>query len=169
MEFLVCILKELCIPKELLVEREVPFGRTRDLPDGTLCRDSPSAAEFRRIQFAFPRMGLRRLLLADKPSDQGRILENTIYLELKRRYREVFVGTLGANEIDFVALENAVPHYYQVALTTREESTLLRELAPLKAIRDNHPKTLLTLDRDPPANFDGIKKIRGFVHNCGSV
>ena len=103
--------------------------------------------------------GLRRLLLADKPSDQGRILENIIYLELKRRYREVFVGTLGANEIDFVAIENAVPHYYQVALTTREESTLLRELAPLKAIRDNHPKTLLTLDRDPPANFDGIKKI----------
>ena len=103
--------------------------------------------------------GLRRLLLADKPSDQGRILENIIYLELKRRYREVFVGTLGANEIDFVALENSVPHYYQVALTTREESTLLRELAPLKAIRDNHPKTLLTLDRDPPANFDGIKKI----------
>ena len=104
-------------------------------------------------------MRLRRLLLADKPSDQGRILENTIYLELKRRYREVFVGTLGATEIDFVALENAVPHYYQVALTTREESTLLLELAPLKAIRDNHPKTLLTLDRDPPANFDGIKKI----------
>ena len=103
--------------------------------------------------------GLRRLLLADKPSDQGRILENIIYLELKRRYRKVFVGTLGANEIDFVALENAVPHYYQVALTTREESTLLRELAPLKAIRDNHPKTLLTLDRDPPANFDGIRKI----------
>ena len=103
--------------------------------------------------------GLRRLLLADKPSDQGRILENIIYLELKRRYREVFVGTLGANEIDFVARENAIPHYYQVALTTREESTLLRELAPLKAIRDNHPKTLLTLDRDPPANFDGIKKI----------
>lgn len=103
--------------------------------------------------------GLRRLLLADKPGDQGRILENIIYLELKRRYREVFVGTLGSNEIDFVALANSVPHYYQVALTTREESTLVRELAPFKAIRDNHPKALLTLDRDPPANFDGIKKI----------
>ena len=57
------------------------------------------------------------------------------------------------------ALENAVPHYYQVALTTRDEATLIRKLAPLRAIRDNHPKTLLTLDRDPPANFDGIKKI----------
>ena len=115
--------------------------------------------------------GLRRLLLADKPSDQGRILENIIYLELKCRYREVFVGTLGSNEIDFVALENAVPHYYQVALTTREEATLLRELAPLKAIRDNHPKTLLTLDRDPPANFDGIKKINAidFLLNPKSI
>ena len=115
--------------------------------------------------------GLRRLLLADKPSDQGRILENIIYLELKRRYREVFVGTLGTNEIDFVALENAVPHYHQVALTTREESTLLRELAPLKAIRDNYPKTLLTLDRDPPANFDGIKKINAidFLLDTNSI
>ena len=103
--------------------------------------------------------GLRRLLLADKPSDLGRVLANIVYLELKRRYREVFVGTLGVHEIDFVALENAVPHYYQVALTTREETTLVRELAPLQAIRDNHPKILLTLDRDPPANFNGIKKI----------
>lgn len=103
--------------------------------------------------------GLRRLLLGDKPNDQGHLLENIVYLELKRRYREVFVGTLGANEVDFVALENAIPHYYQVALTTREEATLLRELAPLQAIRDNHPKTLLTLDRDPPANYDGIRKI----------
>ena len=103
--------------------------------------------------------GLRRLLLADKPSDQGRVLENIIYLELKRRYRDVFVGTLNTNEIDFVALENAVPHYYQVALTAREESTLARELKPLMAIKDNHPKTLLTLDRDPPANLNGIKKV----------
>ena len=49
-------------------------------------------------------MRLRRLLLADKPSDQGRILENIIYLELKRRYREVFVGTLGANAVSYTHL-----------------------------------------------------------------
>ena len=103
--------------------------------------------------------GLRRLLLADKKSDLGRVLENIVFLELKRRYRDVFVGTLGANEIDFVALENAVPTYYQVALTVRDEATLARELKPLELIDDNHPKILLTLDRDPPADFDGIKKI----------
>ena len=97
--------------------------------------------------------------MGDKGGDLGRILENIIFLELKRRYREVFVGTLGANEIDFIALENAAPTYYQVALTVRDEATLARELKPLKLIRDNHPKFLLTLDRDPPADFDGIKQI----------
>ena len=95
----------------------------------------------------------------DKGGDLGRVLENIVFLELKRRYREVFVGTLGANEIDFIALENATPAYYQVALTVRDEAALARELKPLKLIRDNHPKVLLTLDRDPPADFDGIKQI----------
>ena len=71
----------------------------------------------------------------------------------------MFVGTLGANEINFIALENAAPTYYQVALTVRDEATLARKLKPLKRIRDNHPKFLLTLDRDPPADFDGIKQI----------
>ena len=69
------------------------------------------------------------------------------------------VFSCGANEIDFIALENATPTYYQVALTVRDEATLARELKPLKLIRDNHPKFLLTLDRDPRADFDGIKQI----------
>ena len=103
--------------------------------------------------------GLRRILLGDKGGDLGHVLENIIFLELKRRYREVFVGTLGANEIDFAALENGTPAYYQVALSVRDEATLARELKPLRLIRDNHPKFLLTLDRDPPADFDGIKQI----------
>ena len=34
-----------------------------------------------------------------------------------------------------------------------------RGLAPLKSIRDNHPKFLLTLDNDPPLDHDGIKRM----------
>ena len=49
--------------------------------------------------------------------------------------------------------------YYQVALTTREDSTLQRELLPLKKINDNYPKYILTMDEDLDADFDGIKKI----------
>ena len=101
--------------------------------------------------------GFRRILLGDKSRDIGHILENIVFLELKRRYAEVYVGVLGRCEVDFVAVKNRVPTYIQVALTVREEETLKRELAPLKAIRDNNPKILLSFDNDPPANENGIK------------
>ncbi len=103
--------------------------------------------------------GFRRLLLPDRKDDIGHMLENIVFLELKRRYREVHVGVVGNREIDFVALDNAVPHYFQVALTVRDNATLERELAPLEAIHDNHPKTLLTLDNDPPFNYNGIRQL----------
>ena len=103
--------------------------------------------------------GLRRILLGDKRDDQGHLLENIVFLELKRRYQDVFVGVLGPKEVDFVALDNARPLYFQVALTVRDSDTLIRELAPLKAIRDQHPKFLLTLDNDLPVNHDGIRQL----------
>ena len=103
--------------------------------------------------------GFRRLVLPDSVEDVGHVLENIVYLELKRRYRDVYVGAIENGEIDFVAFENAVPNYFQVAQTVREKTTLKRELAPLEAIRDNHPKTLLTLDPDPPFNYNGIRQI----------
>ena len=47
--------------------------------------------------------------------------------------------------------------YYQVCLSILEESTLERELAPLKKRRDNYPKYLLTLDDTiPDSNYEGI-------------
>jgi hypothetical protein len=47
----------------------------------------------------------------------------------------------------------------QVALSVRDESTLERKLRPLDAIRDHHPKFLLTLDDDPPADCNGIRRL----------
>lgn len=103
--------------------------------------------------------GLRRTLLGTKGEDFGRMLENVIFLELRRRFREIYVGMLGNAEVDFIALESGIPSYFQVAYTVRDESTLKRELAPLKAINDNYPKFLLTLDNDPPLDHDGIKRM----------
>ena len=102
-------------------------------------------------------VGLRRALLGSRNEDRGHVLENIVYLELRRRYHEVYVGVLGDKEVDFVAIKEAKPTYVQVALTTLEESTLDRELAPLLAIRDSYPKYLLTLDPLPPADENGIK------------
>ena len=104
-------------------------------------------------------MGLRNLLLGIRPNDFGHILENVVYLELRRRGNQVFVGKVGRQEVDFVCLNGGDTTYYQVALSTRDESTLQRELSPLEAIKDHYPKYLLTLDPDPNSTYNGIKKM----------
>ncbi len=101
----------------------------------------------------------RPFLLGNRPGDVGHILENVIYLELLRRGHHVFIGKVGATEIDFVTIDGGETTYYQVAASVREQSTLERELAPLKAVSDNHPKFLLTLDDDPSANYEGIRQL----------
>jgi predicted AAA+ superfamily ATPase len=104
-------------------------------------------------------MGLRFCFLGDKEHDEGYILENIVFLELKRRGYTVFVGKLENAEVDFIAVKSGAREYYQVSLTVRDETTYEREMAPLKRIRDNYPKYLLTLDMDPPANIAGIHKM----------
>ena len=101
------------------------------------------------------------MLVRGQETDIGHILENLVYLELRRRYPEVYVGQLGANgEIDFVTIENGTPNYYQVSQTTLDENVLNRELAPLRRIKDNYPKYLLTLDDVfGEMNYDGIQKL----------
>jgi len=105
-------------------------------------------------------IGLRNMLVKGKESDVGHILENIVYLELKRRGFHVYVGQLdGGGEIDFVAINADSISYYQVAATTLEEETLRRELEPFKKIADNYPKYLLTLDEVfGTADYDGIQK-----------
>lgn len=102
---------------------------------------------------------MRYALLGRKNIDVGHILENIVYLELVRRGYSVYIGKLGENEIDFIAENKEGKVYYQVAYTTREESTLQRELTPLQKVNDHYPKFILTMDLDPTVDYDGIKKI----------
>lgn len=101
-------------------------------------------------------MGLRFMLLGGKNLDVGHILENVVYLELLRRGYEVYVGEVGANELDFVAVSESGSLYIQVAASVRAPETLKRELTSLQKISDNYPKLILTLDDDPDADYDGI-------------
>jgi predicted AAA+ superfamily ATPase len=104
-------------------------------------------------------IGMRSFLLGEKSLEVSHALENIIYLELVRRGYEVYVGKLDNLEVDFVALKYGIPEYYQVAATVRDSAVLQRELAPLYKIRDNYPKYLLSLDRDPAAYHDGIRSM----------
>ncbi|WP_297817902.1 ATP-binding protein [uncultured Lactobacillus sp.] len=94
---------------------------------------------------------LRRALLGQKRPNMGSRLENIVYLELKRRGYEVYVGSLGTKEIDFVAIHDGVREYYQVSLTVQDEKTYKREIAPFLEVKDNYPKILLTED---PGSYD---------------
>ena len=104
-------------------------------------------------------LGIRRHLLARNRYDLGFSLENVIYLELLRRGFAVNVGKAGQAEIDFVARQGDRLHYYQVSASLTEESTFQREIAPLRALRDNYPKTILTLDRFTPGDYEGIEVV----------
>ena len=63
----------------------------------------------------------------------------------------------------------AMAIYYQVAATVRDEMTLKRELASLQRISDQYPKYILTLDDDPSADYDGIKRINALKWLMGSL
>ncbi len=104
-------------------------------------------------------IGMRYVLLGSRYADAGHILENVIYLELIRRGYTVFTGKLGELEVDFVAVNGKHTVYYQAAATVRDENTLKRELSPLQKITDHYQKFILTLDDDPEADYDGIRKI----------
>lgn len=102
-------------------------------------------------------MGLRRFILGSRAFDMGRVLENVIYLELVRRHHEVYVGRVDGREVDFVTRDGGDVRYWQVAETLRGEGVRDREFAPLKAIADHCPKTILSLDLDPVGYDIGIK------------
>ena len=102
---------------------------------------------------------MRYALLGRRNIDAGHILENIVYLELIRRGYKVYIGKTGEKEVDFVAENKEGFTYFQVAYTTREKTTLERELASLQDINDHYPKYILTMDIDPTADYDGIKKI----------
>lgn len=99
------------------------------------------------------------MLLGSRSFDAGRILENVVYLELLHRQKKVYIGKQDDLEVDFVAIDESNIAYYQVAATVRDEMTLKRELASLQRISDQYPKYILTLDDDPSADYDGIKRI----------
>ncbi|MDR3156418.1 MAG: ATP-binding protein [Lactobacillales bacterium] len=106
-------------------------------------------------------VGLRNLRLPDSPEDAGHVLENIVYLELLRRFKNVYVGKIDEFEVDFVAVNTKQEiQYFQVALTTLDKNILARELRSLRKIPDAYPRSLLTLDEiNRTANYNGIQKI----------
>lgn len=105
-------------------------------------------------------VGFRNALLGKElTSDAGHLLENIVYLELKRRNNQVWIGKTNNLEVDFVVRNNqGFTQYIQVSYSVKNASTLARELAPLNTIADHHEKLLITMDYDT-GSYNGIKKV----------
>ena len=103
-------------------------------------------------------LGLRYFMLGRKLGDRGHILENVVYLELLRRGYDVYIGKVDEYEVDFVALNSQWRIYVQVCETLKdaENKILIRELNSLEKISDNYEKMILTLDKMPISNENGI-------------
>lgn len=137
---------------EVLTEAFVFYSVERfDIQGKQLLKSSP--------KYYMVDLGLRRFLVARKDYDLGFSLENVIYFELLRRGYSVNIGKFGKQEVDFVCQKDNKLAYFQVTASMLDEKTFEREISPLKAIKDNYPKIILTLDKVNLGNYEGIEVI----------
>ena len=99
-----------------------------------------------REKYYFEDFGLKNAVLGYNGDSIAGLLENVIFLELRRRGYEVFIGQ-GANcEVDFIARRRDETAYFQVAYLLASGETIEREFDPLLKIHDNFPKYVLSMD-----------------------
>ena len=104
--------------------------------------------------------GFKYYILNNKTVEIPQILENLIFIELKRRRFKVATGKVDDKEVDFIVKDtNDQIKYVQVAVTVMEEEKLKQELRPFKEIKDNYPKYIITLDGYFVPDHDGVKTI----------
>lgn len=102
-------------------------------------------------------LGIRNHILPRRNYDFGFSIENVVYFELLRRGYRVSMGKQGNTEVDFVAEKQGVYTYVQVTADMTAEETFEREMRPLRSIQDNYEKIVLTMDKNTPGNYEGIR------------
>lgn len=108
--------------------------------------------------------GVREAVFGGNQRDINLVLENIVYLELRRRGYDVTVGKMGDNEIDFICELQGNRLYIQVAYLLASEDTIRREFGVYERVRDNYPKYVLTLDEfDMSRNGIKHQNIRDFL------
>ena len=103
-------------------------------------------------------LGFRHAKLGYQSNDISGYLENIVFLELLRRKYKVNIGKQNNKEIDFVANLRDENLYLQVTYLLASEETIEREFSPLKSIKDNYSKLVLSMDNLLESNVEGIKR-----------
>jgi len=113
--------------------------------------------------------GLRNAILGHRVQDIGIQLETIVCNHLLATGHKVEVGRWDAYEVDFVATKGGVRTDIQVAYLLADEKTLERELRPLRAIGDNYPRLVLSMDSHFREDHEGIRwmNVRKFTQEFG--
>lgn len=89
----------------------------------------------------------------------GGILENIVFLELKRRGFKVYIGKLNNTEIDFIAEKQGNKIYIQVAYKLESRESVNREFGNLLSIDDQYPKYVITMDEFWKDSIEGVRHL----------
>lgn len=104
-------------------------------------------------------LGFRYAILGRRNMDFGRAYENLVYLELRRRGYDIYVGKVQDMEIDFIAMRGSEKIYIQVSDNIAASETLMRELSPFGKVRDGYPRMLIARTRNPETDIDGVRVV----------
>jgi predicted AAA+ superfamily ATPase len=100
--------------------------------------------------------GIKHAVLGYRVNDISGLLENAVFMELKRRGYTVHVGQLNKKEVDFIAVRQEEKLYIQVCYLLADSETADREFGPLLEIPDQYPKLVLSLDPVWEYNREGV-------------
>ena len=95
----------------------------------------------------------------------GYLVENLVYLELRRSGFDVYVGALRNKEVDFVAKKADRIIYLQSTYLLSDEATVEREYSSLEAIDDSFEKLVVSLDDMTLPLKGGIRHIQAWNLN----
>lgn len=110
-------------------------------------------------KYYFENMGIRNVIAGYRPQDRGMRLENLVYNHLLYCGYQVKIGTVGSEEIDFVAQRRGETLYVQVVVELSAQSTIEREFGNLTKIKDNYPKIVVSGEKYFENTYEGIEHI----------
>ena len=109
-----------------------------------------------REKYFLTDIGLRHAIIGYRKNDINQLLENILFIELKKRGYKIYIGQVDGAEIDMIVERNGRKAYLQVAYLLASETTIEREFGSLMAIKDNYPKYVLSMDKFFEKDYQGI-------------